>query len=201
MWEIDGSKVLFPHLFSLAGSQIITVLEVQQLRGQVEHFHSANEVSEMAKGPTNALLSCADEQGVYIRCPGPADRKAFRGALGIIQMCCPADLARMNLLKGELPTLVIPDAMLSILAERDNAIWVSADVAFDRAGGISRTGTEAFRFPTIVVNNLIGLMEYRLLIGGCKLASAVIAILLRGARVGLPRIVILCAGNSDVFQR
>ena len=67
-------------------------------------------------------------------------------------------------------------------------------------GGISWTHKEAFRLPTTLIRDLIGVGDYQLIIGECELASAAIAVLLWGLYDGVPRIIILCADNLNVFQ-
>ena len=69
--EIGDAKALFSTFLLTMGSQMVTLLDSQQLRGHIEHFQSTNEVWKLATGPTDALLTCSDELNVYIRCPDP----------------------------------------------------------------------------------------------------------------------------------
>lgn len=61
--KIDCAEVLFTKFFEMSGSQFITLWGMQRLRGHIEHFQSTSEVWKLAKGPTDALLACSDEQG------------------------------------------------------------------------------------------------------------------------------------------
>lgn len=47
------------------------ILELQQLRGILEHFPTAAEVWLLVKNPKGKLLRNPDEQGMYVRFPSP----------------------------------------------------------------------------------------------------------------------------------
>ena len=64
----------------MEGPQLTTILNVQQLRGQLEHFQATNEVWKLIKGPTDALLGCHDEKGRYVRPPDPEVWHVFLGS-------------------------------------------------------------------------------------------------------------------------
>ena len=99
-----------------------------------------------------------------------------------------------------LSRLLILGERLSISSERDRAIWISADATLEWVACISWKDKETFRFPTRIINDLIGLVEYQLVIGECELASAVIAIRLWGTRLGMSRIIVVFTDNLNVCQ-
>ena len=118
----------------------------------------------------------------------------------LIQHFCDTESARGALFTGKLVRILAPEEMLSISSERDRTIWVSGDATSDLISGISWKDKEMFRFPTGVINNLIGLMSCQLVISEWELAIAAIAVLLWGICRGMPRIVVLCTDNLNVFQ-
>lgn len=135
--KMDGARILFGHFFSLKHSQAIRLLEVQQLRGRLEHFHATNDVWGIAKGPTDALLGFADEIGLYIRCPNPTVWKVFRGSLSIVETQCTDEDTWRGLSQGQLIRLLKHEERLSFASERIRAIWISADAALSWLAGVS----------------------------------------------------------------
>ena len=57
----DGAEIFCVSLSDERGPHFLTLLEAQQLRGYLEHFQTTNEMWKIVKGPTDRLLSCADE--------------------------------------------------------------------------------------------------------------------------------------------
>ena len=47
--KIACAKILFSKFFDMAGSQFATLLEMQQLRGHIEHFQSTSEIWKLVK--------------------------------------------------------------------------------------------------------------------------------------------------------
>ena len=81
-----GRAEIFPAaIFEKRGPQSPPLLETQQLRGYLYHFQTTNEVWEIAKDPSDRLLACANENGVYVRRPGPTVWGMFRESMDLIQ--------------------------------------------------------------------------------------------------------------------
>ena len=69
--KIDGAKVLFGRFLESDRSQRIALLEMQQLRGHVEHSQSTSLVWKLAKHPSDLLLGFSDETGLLSVAPIP----------------------------------------------------------------------------------------------------------------------------------
>ena len=187
-------------VFEFDRTQWITLLEMQQLRGDIEHFQSTNEVWRFVKHPADLLLGSSDELGVYIRRPDPRVWRMFWDTMDFIKGFHSVEEEWRKLFTGSLVRLLSPEERLSIRSERERTVWVTTDATLEYIAGISWMGKEAFRMPTTVLNDLIGMPLYTLVIGECELASAVIAALLWGIRWGIPRIIVLCTDNVNVSQ-
>ena len=192
--------MLFSQFWEADRSQGITLLQMQQLRGHIEHFQSTSLVWRFVKHPADLLLGCSDETGLYIRCPDPIVWRMFWDTMDLIWVFHQDEREWRKLFMGKLVRLLPPEERLPIPSQRENAIWLSVDATLSYVAGISWKDKEAFRFPTSIIQDLIGIPTYPVVIGECELTSAVLAIVLWGLRGTRSRIVILCTDNINVFQ-
>ena len=75
------------ELLAKTGSQFLTIIDLRQLRGKLEHFSTTNEVRRLIKNPTDKLLGRPDEQGAHVRCPNPTMWQMCRQSVGIDGAC------------------------------------------------------------------------------------------------------------------
>ena len=76
------SRIPLARFFEMNGSQLMAILSIQRLRGDLEHFQSVDAVWKPPNGPSEALLGRPGEQGRYVRCPNPAVWNLFLGVYG-----------------------------------------------------------------------------------------------------------------------
>ena len=100
--KMAGVRILLDHFFDVKRSQVMQLLEVQQLRGHMEHFRSTNEVWGIVKGPLALCLVSQMKSDVMSDFPNPAVWENFRDPLSIIETQCRDEDTWRALFEGEL---------------------------------------------------------------------------------------------------
>ena len=133
---MDGAKIYFDELFDKQGSQCLTLLEVQQLRGNPEHFQTTNGMWETIKAPTDMLLDIQTRKV----CTFDVQSARYGGCSGIpwnfLQGCMETEESSMALLMGKLARLLHPEERLSFQEEDTKEIWVTVDAVLNLVAGM-----------------------------------------------------------------
>ena len=103
--KMGGAKVFPNALFDKRGSHFLTLLEVHQMRGNLEHFQTTNEMWKTIKAPTDILLGHSDVNSMYIRCPNTKVRQMVWDSTQAMQQCMETEDSWMDLFTGKLVRL------------------------------------------------------------------------------------------------
>ena len=172
--QVANARVFIDELLAKNGSHFLTIIELLQLRGNLEHFSTTNGVWRLIKNATGKLLGHPDEQGSYVRCPNPTMWGFFWQSVDIVGVRRSREKAWGDLPQGDLDLLLCAAERLSFPSERGKSVRISVDAALHWMGGISWKDQEMFRLPTTVIQQLVRGAAYEVIISESELAVTTI---------------------------
>ena len=153
--KVTGAWFLFDGLRQKAGSRTFGILELQQVRGHIEHFEASNAIWKFLTGPIDALLRYSDENAVWANCPSLEVWTAFWNSLMAVFDIMDSDDRWRAAFNGNLIRLLTPEQRLTVKLNQissryldDCFVWLSADATLTTVGGLSWGGREFFRVST-----------------------------------------------------
>ena len=137
---------------------------------------------------------------MYVRCPNPKVWQIFWASTQAMHERMETEDRWRALFAGNLVRLLLPEAKLWFKEEAAKAIWVTVDETLDLVAGVPWRDRSMFRLPTSIIGELMGRCNYKPIVSECELTAAVLALLLWELCDGKAGIIILCAGNMNVFH-
>ena len=101
-----GPTILFGELLSQFGSRVVRLASLHRIRGNIEHFRSANMLWSFFNGPIYGRMCFADETNTWINCGSRHLRYAFWSATEIVRIIRRNKHSWGKLFAGELEWLL-----------------------------------------------------------------------------------------------
>ena len=146
--KIIGAQVLLQSPCFTPGNRLLSLHDVQELRGNMTHWQGANHIWRFLAEPINRMLSYADSTETWIRCSQWDTWHCYWSVIFFLrEMALKHQEVWTNLFKGHLEELLPVHKRISGPTQCLPILWTTGDATLTRFAAINWRTREFFSEP------------------------------------------------------